>query len=812
MNAIGDNSRVGTSLTSQQRRQKRKEKRRKSAAINEPAGINLSPSSTSAIVKNKQDHSADQKFVKLLSQNEDALLNFVAKVNRVYEEKLKKPAPFMTFILCGMQSAGKSTVMERFMCAVLNIVQQGTGTRCPLDTTCIHDDRFEESKCGLRGEELSGGSDDLTVDEVFTLVSTHNRKLADEDRFSTKPLYLTFRSKTVQNMRFVDTPGIISNRSDTGKDNRDEIMDIIRNELRRANTRLCVLLEATEFSKNPIINFLDEDLGARANWIKDATFLMPKFDKQISDTRSASNANDFFREFHANQCFPHLITTPTLVKEDLEVEKLLEERKTMLDIADSHERTFFENWKRGHEDLRAEFNDNIHLSDQITTRLGFLSAKEVMRQIMLEDTARRLPEVLDSLRIELDNRRKEKSALVEKLKFHDVKELKLVVSTMLSDIESRLKNYLDGDLESSLKFPDRLQTLNDEIEEEDESEWSQRDLNFYSEREEEWRNNIADMEGEYPDEIQADAQFLGGKQFQRAIELFRTVMVESLPDPYTLKELVPNITGYLNGGLQTENWERATVEIIRVCLKDVSHPGINYLIKHVGHIFRRLFRLALDDIKKGEKFSATFKILPAGLERELYNYFDSFLWELMQESADKTHCMLEPIYSTVDPGLPTFHSLTLADINEIDEDSNPVWGKIKEKISSTFRGADEAKKFLKRESRDRALSKSSFLPAERTAMITKDETLEILRRSFEYMVALMEFVLVNLRFLLNHYMFLGFKERTKVKFFEIMCNLDWEKLTEKDEYVAKRFQEVEDEINSLIEALHEVEGINCRFQ
>ena len=45
----------------------------------------------------------------------------------------------MTFTFCGMQSAGKSTIMERFMNVVLNKVQEGTGTRCPLDNTCIHD-------------------------------------------------------------------------------------------------------------------------------------------------------------------------------------------------------------------------------------------------------------------------------------------------------------------------------------------------------------------------------------------------------------------------------------------------------------------------------------------------------------------------------------------------------------------------------------------------------------------------------------------------------------------------------------------------
>lgn len=57
----------------------------------------------------------DEKFAKLLSQNEDDLLDFVADINKLYQDKLNKPAPFVTFVICGMQSAGKSTVMERFL-------------------------------------------------------------------------------------------------------------------------------------------------------------------------------------------------------------------------------------------------------------------------------------------------------------------------------------------------------------------------------------------------------------------------------------------------------------------------------------------------------------------------------------------------------------------------------------------------------------------------------------------------------------------------------------------------------------------------
>lgn len=50
---------------------------------------------------------SDDRFAQLLAKREDDLLELVANINKVYQEKLKKDAPFMTFVFCGMQSAGK---------------------------------------------------------------------------------------------------------------------------------------------------------------------------------------------------------------------------------------------------------------------------------------------------------------------------------------------------------------------------------------------------------------------------------------------------------------------------------------------------------------------------------------------------------------------------------------------------------------------------------------------------------------------------------------------------------------------------------
>jgi GTP1/Obg family GTP-binding protein len=122
-------------MTLEERRRKRQQKKtqKQSSTTTGATGSGGNNSNNDSAGEN------DQRFATLLARREDDLLRFVAKVNKVYQELLGKPAPFMTFIFCGMQSAGKSTIMERFLGAVLNIVQKGTGTRCPLDTTCIHD-------------------------------------------------------------------------------------------------------------------------------------------------------------------------------------------------------------------------------------------------------------------------------------------------------------------------------------------------------------------------------------------------------------------------------------------------------------------------------------------------------------------------------------------------------------------------------------------------------------------------------------------------------------------------------------------------
>lgn len=329
---------------------------------------------------------------------------------------------------------------------------------------------------------------------------------------------------------------------------------------------------------------------------------------------------------------------------------------------------------------------------------------------------------------------------------------------MVLQLDERILGYLNGDLVCALTFPETLQTLHDEVDQEEESDWTYRTLNHLSSEEDKWRDRISDMT--FPDIIQPDTKFLGGKQYQRAFMLFHAVVVEALPDPFVLREYAPSGAGYLNGGRQRENWEHTMCQITSACLADITHPGINYLVKHVGHIVRRLFPIALEDIKEGRELSATFKLMPKSVEQYLKAEYDKMLWELMQKAAEVAYQCTEAMYSTINTNLPTFDP-TKGQIYEDDDDSkvgffSQVWKKVN--------GATEAKEFLRQQRSERATRKKFFMSDERTSMVTKDEVTEIINLSFQYILAIVDHLSIDYNFQLDFYLYQACKKAVRKTF------------------------------------------------
>ena len=269
-------------------------------------------------------------------------------------------------------------------------------------------------------------------------MTQHNRRLERQNRVSKEPLHLVYRAKHVQNMRFVDTPGIKMNQ-DSNNDDRMAIQNILINEMRKPNAKLCILLQATEeFATQPIVSFCDETFGARGRWIGRAVFLMTKCDLLVVNKRSASDANKFFSKFHENHCFPHLIITPTLASKDLAPLALYSARKELLKGSDESEEASFQKWFHDHDRINAESGSSAVLHDETRLRVGFPSAKKVMRNIMLQDTRKRLPEVLLELRGQIDSLQRKWDSLDQRRKLRDPENLKPLAMQALRQIEDRV--------------------------------------------------------------------------------------------------------------------------------------------------------------------------------------------------------------------------------------------------------------------------------------------------------------------------------------------------------------------------------------
>lgn len=386
--------------------------------------------------------------------------------------------------------------------------------------------------CELSGKELENSPlTGLTIEEAFVVITQHNRALANKDTFSCESLKLVYRANNVQNMCFVDTPGIISNKG-AGQDNRDAIKKILRDTMKKPRSKLCVLVEPKEFSTNAIIDFCDETFSTSngKDWKSDAIVIMTKYDKNLEDSRTTNKANKFFSEYHDLGIFPYVSITPTLDREDLEPDQLFLKRKELLENATAYEQEKFQGWISAHAKFREEDPENAKLSSEIASRIGFSAAKNKMREVMLLDTAARLPEVLRSIREELSKCRNEKEVLEGKRKYRNPEYLKRKVGDLLQLACKRVGDYLDGDLEAAVKFPESLMDLDDELDREDESEWADRTLGTVAsvEDEERWRDLIHDLierEEGLPDHVYAEKKFIGGKQFQRAKELMKATML-----------------------------------------------------------------------------------------------------------------------------------------------------------------------------------------------------------------------------------------------------------------------------------------------
>jgi len=277
-----------------------------------------------------------------------------------------------------------------------------------------------------------------------------------------------------------------------------------------------------------------------------------------------------------------------------------------------------------------------------------------------------------------------------------------------------------------------------------------------------------------------------------------------------------NATGYGTGQMNHENWERSLVQTVQATMKKLSNPGINYLIKHIGSILRSLISLAFEDVKTGGIQSSRYNLIPPSVVKYLHASFEDMLWTLMVSSADKALVCVEPMYTTIDPTLPTLYSKILdeeaAEFERPGDSSNDKCQQsslLRQFLNVTTVTAQQAKQLiLGKQSDSWKQKRQSFLPEQRSPMMTQDEADIVIKYSLHYIIALMEFQKPLIQFQVNHYLYKGFMDEIGGTFAtQLLDKAEWNLLVVKDTEGAAELKKVEGNILALTESIKEVQNM-----
>ncbi len=173
--------------------------------------------------------------------------------------------------------------------------------------------------------------------------------------------------------------------------------------------------------------------------------------------------------------------------------------------------------------------------------------------------------------------------------------------------------------------------------------------------------------------------------------------------------------------------------------------------------------------------------------------FDEMLFSLLVDASKKTHCALEHKYLAIDPSLLPF---------SCKENEEMLKQTVEEHIADFAASTASACKNLLLKKISCPGSKKKMLPNNHSAMITDEEIVKILSRTFEYIVALMDFILKVIKFQVNHYLVVQFKKELESSFTtKLFVRTDWETLVENDPSLKDRLAELEGQIIGLNDSL-----------
>ncbi|KAI9337074.1 hypothetical protein DFJ73DRAFT_798600 [Zopfochytrium polystomum] len=211
--------------------------------------------------------------------------------------------PLPKIAVAGIQSAGKTTLIESYLSRPLGLACEETGTRCPVSYTLMFDRNVE---VGTLQFEIDGIPHDERC--AHTAIEQHMARIKDSPReFTSQELKVVIRGANLPNILIVDLPGLLPGeapRAGAGPDpTRSETIDqITAGYLRDPSFHVIVVVKCTEsvstmMEKSMLTRLATEIRHSREpdrEWAKRCIMVVNKCDTVFNGIYKTDAANKMF--------------------------------------------------------------------------------------------------------------------------------------------------------------------------------------------------------------------------------------------------------------------------------------------------------------------------------------------------------------------------------------------------------------------------------------------------------------------------------------------------------------------------------------
>lgn len=382
-----------------------------------------------------------------------SLLGDFQEIGARFGEKLEEPM----IIVTGMQSAGKSSIVEALGGIIFNYCANDIASRFPLRYTMVNDPKFRIPCWEFRFKEKHRRN--CSTEDVRGYVEQINKDLAAAGTVSHEIGYLSVRWARAPNITFIDLPGMRTNTMTAEnrllKEQIDSIIDRIVQDFYKNSDVTFVVVEDIKFDVSTMVGVSkiaecvwrhhgqNEDLRRKIKLVchKFDAFCLAADEHTVKKTLETLSSNTQYETY--------VTALPTsIIKNELvstcSAEDLPDRFAELIEESDEFARNYVER-----KDIRVP----------LATKIGFFALKKELQQFVVQKiraSLRPIKSKLETLRMSLQEKQRSNQRLQEDKNASPLKIFAVLQRTMQNIRENKCPDF------PTKRIEDEYREINDQ--------------------------------------------------------------------------------------------------------------------------------------------------------------------------------------------------------------------------------------------------------------------------------------------------------------------------------------------------------------